>query len=295
MPLSPWLTPALIGRLDALELSVKWVRAGQRLGGRFAINRRGSSVEFADYAAYAPGDDIRSIDWNLYARLDKLFVKTYREEIELSVDVLIDATTSMGLPTRAKLDRAEALGWSLAYVGVASHHQVRVSRVKPGTLSVTSPMWQRGDWHRLASEQAAVSPSGSVRLPDWMLQAAAALRMRGGQAIVITDGMYPPAELFRALGVLRHRHMEVKLLQVLTDDELHPAKLFQGGAVIDSETGQARELGYRAEELEHAMLTHNETLARYCLRNGIPFAQDRLHESLETFVLRTLPVRGFLE
>lgn len=295
MPTPPSLTPSLLAKLEALELTVRRVKWGARTGGRYAINRRGSSVEFSDYSAYTPGDDIRSIDWNLYARLDKLFVKTYREEIELAVDVIIDATTSMGLPSRAKLDRAEALGWCLAYVGVASHHHVRVSRIKPGALSVTSPMWQRGDWHRLASQQAAIAPSGSVRLPDWMQQAAATLHMRGGQAILITDGMYPPAELFRALGVLRHRHMEVKLLQVLTDDELHPAKLFQGGAVIDSETGQARELGYRPEELERAMLTHNDTLARYCLRNGIPFAQDRLQEPLEAFVLRTLPVRGFLE
>ena len=287
--------PSFLAKLEALELTVRRVKWGARAGGRYAINRRGSSVEFADYSAYTPGDDIRSIDWSLHARLDKLFVKTYREEIELAVDVIIDATTSMGLPSRAKLDRAEAMGWCLAYVGVASHHHVRVSWVRPGALSVTPPMWQRGDWHRLASQQISKEPAGSVRLPEWMSTATAALRMRGGQAIVITDGMYPPSELFRALGVLRHRHMEVKLLQVLTDDELHPAKLFQGGAVIDSETGQARELGYRAEELEQAMLTHNDTLARYCLRNGIPFAQDRLQESLETFVLRMLPARGFLE
>src|SRR3989338_8070956 len=91
-----WLTPQLINRLEALELSVKWVRAGTSLGGRVPINRRGSSIEFADYAPYYPGDDIRAIDWSLYARLERLFVKTYKEEIELTVEVLVDATSSMG-------------------------------------------------------------------------------------------------------------------------------------------------------------------------------------------------------
>ena len=98
-PATTWLTPAFIHRLETLQLSVRWVRAGHTVGGRFPINRRGSSVEFADYAPYCAGDDIRAIDWNLYARLDRLFVKTYKEEIALSVEIIIDATASMGLPT----------------------------------------------------------------------------------------------------------------------------------------------------------------------------------------------------
>src|SRR3989338_327661 len=118
-PQQTWLTPQFISRLEALQLSVRWVRAGNRLGGRFAINRRGSSVEFADYAAYSPGDDIRAIDWNLYARLDRLYIKTYKEEITLSVEVLVDATASMGLPSPDKFTRAKQLAVSLAYIALA--------------------------------------------------------------------------------------------------------------------------------------------------------------------------------
>ena len=84
------------------------------MGGRFTINRRGSSVEFADYAHYTPGDDIRTIDWNLYARLERLFVKVFKEEIELSGEIVIDATASMGLPTEEKFSRATRLGLCLA-------------------------------------------------------------------------------------------------------------------------------------------------------------------------------------
>jgi uncharacterized protein (DUF58 family) len=92
------LDPNFLARLEALRLSIRQVRWGSRLGGRFLINRRGSSIEFADYVAYAPGDDIRSIDWKLYARLDRLFVKTYKEEIELAAELLIDATASIRAP-----------------------------------------------------------------------------------------------------------------------------------------------------------------------------------------------------
>ena len=101
MALPSWLTPPLLARLDALSLSIRAVRAGAHLGGRFAVNRRGSSVEFAEHAPYHPGDDIRAIDWNLYARLDKLFIKTYREEIELSVEVIVcRPPPSVGPPGR---------------------------------------------------------------------------------------------------------------------------------------------------------------------------------------------------
>ena len=124
-----WLTPQFIGRLEARELAVKWVRAGHKLGGHFTVNRRGSSIEFADYSAYSPGDDIRAIDWNLYARLDKLFVKTYKEEVALTVELIVDATASMALPTPDKFERAGRLAISIGYIGLADHHHMRLSWV----------------------------------------------------------------------------------------------------------------------------------------------------------------------
>ena len=133
MPTSAWLTPKFISRLEALELSVRWVRAGNRLGGRFAINRRGSSIEFADYAAYSAGDDIRAIDWNLYARLDRLYIKTYKEEIQLAVEMIIDATASMGLPTPEKFERAKRLAICFGYIALAGGHQL-AQRLLQGAL-----------------------------------------------------------------------------------------------------------------------------------------------------------------
>src|SRR3989338_7033956 len=149
-PLTQWLTPRFINRLEALELSVKWVRAGNKLGGRFPINRRGSSVEFADYSAYCAGDDIRAIDWNLYARLDRLFVKTYKEEIALAVEVIVDATPSMGLPTAVKFERAGQLAVSLGYIGLTDRHHVRLSWIRGGRLAVTPWFHHRSDLFRMA-------------------------------------------------------------------------------------------------------------------------------------------------
>ena len=290
-----WLTPELINRLEALQLSIRWVRAGQKLGGRFPVNRRGSSVEFADYAAYCAGDDIRAIDWNLYARLDRLFVKTYKEEITLSVELLVDATASMGLPTAEKFARAKQLAISLGYVAVTGHHHVRLSWIRPGRLAA-SPWWyHRRDLFRMASLADAARLEGQTELADWMHRAAIELRLRGGQAILITDGMARPADFFRALHVLMVRNLEIKVIQVLTPQELHPARMLRGGLLVDAETGHTHQLAYSPAELERAVADHNELLVRFCKRHGIPFAQHRLDEPLATFITRTLPIHGFLE
>jgi len=294
MPVT-WLTPEFIRRLEALQLSVRWVRAGNRLGGRFVINRRGSSVEFADYLPYTPGDDIRAIDWNLYARLDRLFVKTYREEIALSVELIVDATASMGLPTPQKFERAKQLAVSLGYIALAGRHHVRLSWVRSGRLTASPWFAHRSDVFQLANQTDRVPVGGQAALSEWMRRAALALPLRGGQAILITDGLIAPAEFFRALHVLMMRNLEIKVIQVLSRDELHPAQMLRGGRLIDVETGRTHQLAYSPQELDRAVAQHNEALVRFCKRHGIPFAQHRLEDPLESFMTKTLPSRGFLE
>ena len=290
-----WLTSQHISRLEALELSVRSVRTGHQLGGRFAINRRGTSMEFADYVPYAPGDDIRAIDWNLYARLDRLFVKTYKEEIALSVEVLVDATPSMGLPTREKFERAVQIAVSVGYVALADGHHVRLSWVRAGRVTVSPWFHQRGDLMRMAKHAGAMRAGGSIPLDVWMQRAVLACRMRGGQALLVTDGMARPAEFFRALHILRMRHLEAKVIQVLTAQELQPARLFQGGVLVDAESGATQQLAYSPAELAQAMTDHQERLARFCKRRGIPFVLHRLDESLDAFMTQTLPAHGILE
>lgn len=295
MSTSVRLDPSLLTKLEALRLSVRRLRWSARLGGRFAVNRRGSSIEFADYAPYSPGDDIRSIDWKLYARSDRLFVKTYKDEVELTVEVLIDASASMALPSTHKFDRAQQLGLCLAAVAMAGRHYVRFSWIKSGRPSATAWHGQRRGLAHMAQQAASVVPEGPVNLRDWVASSATALRMRGGQVIVISDGMQRTAECFQALSFLLRRQAEVRMIQVLSPHELDPARLFRGGHVLDSETGATHELAYRSHELTQAMREHNERLARFCKRHGIPFAQHRLDEPLAEFVLKTLPARGFLE
>jgi uncharacterized protein (DUF58 family) len=289
-----WLTPDLVRRLEALELAVRWVRAGSVLGGRYAVNRRGSSVEFADHVPYSLGDDIRSIDWNLYARLERLFVKTYKEEIELAVELLIDASASMGLPSPEKFERAKRLAVCLGYIALADHHHVRLNWIRPGAPATSR--WFRGRSDRLQLLEAAAEGrcEGEAALTPWVRRAAAALRMRGGQVILLTDGMVRAADFVQAMRGLMARHLEVRVIQVLSRDELNPARLFRGGLLVDAESGATHELGYPPSQLLRAVAEHNARLADFCKEQGIPFARCIVEEPLEAFLFDTLPERGFL-
>src|ERR1044072_8302019 len=101
-PTTPILSPALLAQLERLELVSRKIYRGQMKGERRSP-RKGQSVEFADFRNYVPGDDIRFIDWNTYARLEKLFLKLFLEEEDLRFYALIDASASMGFGTPTKL------------------------------------------------------------------------------------------------------------------------------------------------------------------------------------------------
>ena len=123
------LSPELLARLERLELVSRKIFRG-RLKGERRSRRKGQSVEFADFRNYVPGDDLRFMDWNLYARLDKLFLKLFLEEEDLHFFALIDASTSMDFGDPTKLHYAKHLAAALGFVGL-----VRADRVKIEALS----------------------------------------------------------------------------------------------------------------------------------------------------------------
>jgi len=207
----------------------------------------------------------------------------------------VDASASMALPTAAKYERTGELALALSYVALAGRHHVRMSWIREGVPSPTRWHRHRGGIRRLMEQAASVVPAGSVQLGAWMQRAASAFRMRGGQALVLSDGWYHPADWFRALSVLKQRHLEIKVIRVLTAQEMDPVRLIRGGLVVDSETGSTHALAYSPAELQGAVSAHQEQLARFCKRNGILLAQHVVEESLDEFLFQTLPARGFLE
>src|SRR5580692_8431617 len=112
----PLLSPELLAQLERLELVSRKIFRGRIKGERRSL-RKGQSVEFADFRSYVPGDDLRFVDWNTYARLDRLFLKLFLEEEDLHFYCLIDASESMNFGTPSKLEFAKRLAAALGFIG----------------------------------------------------------------------------------------------------------------------------------------------------------------------------------
>src|SRR6185369_9590386 len=133
------LDPAFMARLDQLDLTSRKLLAGKMKGERRS-KRRGQSVEFADYRNYVIGDDLRFIDWNIYARLDKLFLKLFMEEEDLSLYILVDVSKSCDFGNPNKALYMKRVAAALGYIGLVNYNRVNIVAMGSGIVAETGPM-----------------------------------------------------------------------------------------------------------------------------------------------------------
>ena len=236
-PRAAFFDEAFLRRLEQLELASRRLTAG-RMKGERRSPRRGQSVEFADYRNYAPGDDLRQLDWNAYARLEKLFVKLFVEEEDVTVHILVDASRSMVYGEPNKLDAARRAAAALGYLGLASMDRVSVAFLGDGRASLMRPM--RGK--RRASELFAfLSEPRPERLTGLASAARAyAARMRGAGPLVLVSDLMDPGYL-DALRDLAGTRSQLSVLHLLAPDELD-SNVPPDARLVDNETGQPVEV-----------------------------------------------------
>ena len=183
---SPLLSPELLRQLERLELVSRKIFRG-RLKGERRSRRKGQSVEFADFRNYVPGDDLRFIDWNLYARLDKLFLKLFLEEEDLHFHALLDSSNSMDFGDPTKLQYAKQLAAALGFVGLCRSDRVRIETLEQ--TSAPSPVLRgRQSVWRMTDYLETLGPSGDTSLEAGVRNFC--LRNPGkGIVILLTDLM----------------------------------------------------------------------------------------------------------
>jgi uncharacterized protein (DUF58 family) len=209
----------------------KAVRGGMKGVRRSA--KRGVSVEFADYRNYTIGDDLRTLDWNIYARLEKLFIKLFVEEEDVTVHVLLDASGSMGMGSPDKLLFGKRAAAALAYVGLASYDRISLA-VLQGRVARRFPAVRgTGRIFQVMADLSPIQPSsGPTDLAACARHYAAQLTQRG-PLILISDLFDANAE--RAISELAGTRCEVAILHTLSPDELDPP--LEGDLrLVDTET-----------------------------------------------------------
>jgi uncharacterized protein (DUF58 family) len=237
-------------KLNQLTLVASRVRAGAIKGERRS-SRRGSSVEFADYRDYTPGDDLRRLDWNIYARLDRPFIKLLEEEEDLAVHILLDGSQSMdwGEGEAHKFNYARRLAAGLGAVALASGDVLTIGLLQRGSVAVEfGPSRGQASLPRLFDFLEGLEAVGKTNLNLSMREYSIRSR-RVGLVILISD-LFTPDGYEAGLRQLLGRGHEAALLHVLAPDELDPP-LAGDLQLVDIETNHAQDVsldgGLRAQ------------------------------------------------
>jgi uncharacterized protein (DUF58 family) len=286
------LTPDLLRRLEQFQLLAAR-RAKSSLRGERRSRARGQSVEFADYRSYVPGDDFRYLDWNLYGRLERLFLKLYEEERELPVTIFLDASESMAFGEPRKFNFARQVAAAVAYVALCGFDRVSL-RVFPdhpdeaparGALrSVRGKKSALELFRNLGQLQAGGSADFNQALRRGALQARHA-----GLAVILSDFL-DPAGYEDGLRALIGRRFQVSAVQILAPDELTPTA-YGDLRLIDSETGGQQEVTfgkYRLKAYQQTVESFCQRLREYCRGRGIGFFRASSDTPVEELLLKQL-------
>ena len=220
-------------QLERLQLIMKAPVRGGLKGGRRSV-KRGQSVEFADFRDYALGDDLRQLDWNVLARLEKLFIKLYVEEEDITIHFLLDASASMDAGEPPKLLFAKRAAAALGYIGLASEDRVAVTALAARAGRRQVALRGSGRVFRLLGALSAVrAADGPTDLVSAARHAGAQLSGRG-VIVLLSDLLDPGAD--RVIRELAATGSELIVLHVLSPEELDPS--LEGDVrLVDMETG----------------------------------------------------------
>jgi uncharacterized protein (DUF58 family) len=222
---------AFLRRLEQLELASRRLTAGRMKGERRSV-RRGQSVEFADYRNYSTGDDLRQLDWNVYARLERLFVKLFVEEEDVTVHLLVDASRSMDFGEPNKLDFARRAAAALGYMGLAGMDRVSAAFLGDGHATSLRPMRGKRRAFELFDFLAAPRPERHTGLAAAAREYAG--RLRGIGPLVLISDLMDPGYL-DALRDLAGTRCQLSVLHVLAPEELDPV-VPPDARLVDQET-----------------------------------------------------------
>ena len=284
---SAFFTPEFLAQLERLTLASRRIFRG-RVKGERKSPRRGHSVEFCDYRAYGVGDDLRYVDWNAYARLDRLHVKLFVDEEDLCLHLLVDASASMDFGRPTKLDYATRLAAALGFVGLVGLERVGVGMLRERVAEGWPPARGRNQFPVLLDFLTGVKPAGATRLDEAL--ASYAMRSReSGLAVIISD-LLDPAGYEAGLRALMERRFDIHLIHLLAPEEIAP-ELAGDFRLTDAETGEVRELSVDREALRdyrerlHGFLERAEG---FCRAQEIGYHRVITDTPVEAFVLAQL-------
>jgi uncharacterized protein (DUF58 family) len=290
----PLLDPQFLARLEQLELVSRKIFLG-RLKGERRSKRKGQSVEFADYRNYVVGDDLRFLDWNLFARLDRLFIRLFMEEEDLHFYVLLDNSLSMDFGKPSKLLYAKKVAAALGFIGLVNMDRVVVEAFNDRlTQSMPAVRGRRSLW-RLVDFLTKIQPAGPSDLTRALRTFS--IKCSGKGIVVLLSDLMDKGGYEEALRYLVTRQLDIYVIQVLSQEEIEP-EIVGDLKLIDIEDEDMAEItvsGPLLKRYKQNLAAYRAALHEFCTRRGICYLFTSNQVPFDRLVLTYLRQRGLVK
>lgn len=288
------LDPAFMARLEQLDITSRKIFAGKMKGERRS-KRKGESVEFADYRSYVVGDDLRFLDWNIFGRLDRLFIKLFLEEEDLPLFILLDVSKSMewGEPTKGLY--AKRVAAALAYIGLVNYNRVSLCAYNDRIVGEMSSIRGRRLMHQVIDFLGELPLGGPSNLGAACRQFAIRHKPRG--VLLVLSDLLDKGGFERGIRYLVRRDLDVYVLQLLSPEEIDP-KLGGDLRLVDIEDADVAEVTisrpliqrYRAN-----LQAYCQAIKDFCTRRDVSYLFTSTDVQFDHVVLSYLRQRGMLK
>ncbi len=287
------LDPIFVRKLDQLSIVSRKIFAGKMRGERIT-KRRGQSVEFADYRNYVMGDDLRFLDWNIYARLDQLFVKLFLQEEDLHVSLIIDSSKSMDWGAPNKWLYARRLAAAIAYIGLVNFDRVSLYLYADGLRSELSGVRGRRRMAKVVDFLTVAKADGLSNLP--LAGKQFAIRHPQPGIVLLLSDFFDKNGYDAGLRYLLGRNYDLYLIQLLSPEEIDPPLVgdLRLTDVEDNDVAEvtvSRALLNRYRQKLHAFC---EGLKSYSSRRGISYLFTSTSVPFDQIILSYFRTRGLI-
>jgi uncharacterized protein (DUF58 family) len=287
------LDPEFMTRLDQLEIVSRKIFRGKMRGERRS-KRRGESVEFADHRNYVAGDDLRFLDWNILARLDRLFLKLFLEEEDLHISVLLDASKSMDWGTPSKSLYVRRVAAALAYIGLSNFDRVSLYGFADGLTHQLAGVRGRRRAAKVMEFLAHLECGGSSNLAAACKQFA--IRHPQPGIVLVLSDFFDKGGFETGFRYLLGRNFDLYAMQVLSPEELDPP-LVGDLQLLDVEDNDVAEVTVSRALLnryKRNLEAYCTSIKDYCTRRGISYLFTSTDTPFDQIVLSYLRRRGLL-
>jgi len=290
---------AFLRDIEKLYFVAKKIDFGTRIGDSVS-KRVGRSLEFKDYKSYQPGDDLRSIDWNLYGRLNKLYLKLFHEEVDLNIYIFIDSSLSMcdddgkgGKKENSKLLYAQKLAAAISYIALNSLNSVGVVSFSDSVEQFLPPSRKKTHIYPIFDFLENISPQKDTNINQAMKSFVMRKGVSSGAALILSDFFSPPGYQ-EGIKYLIHKGFSVNMIQILSPEDKNPA-IIGKARIQDIESYSASNFYINEiilKKYKEKLNKYIDGLNKFCTMYNVPYLHTTSGTPFEETVLRFFMVQN---